>query len=62
MLIKDVGPLGTYEQSYSWFELSLLRDGKEVPNSRHVLQYNVHGRTRLLEISAFADLPDPPLA
>ncbi|ORY24020.1 hypothetical protein BCR39DRAFT_548198 [Naematelia encephala] len=33
---------GTYEQSYSWFELSLLRSGKEVPNSRISIQNNVH--------------------
>ncbi len=35
---------GTYEQSYSWFELSLLRDGKEVRGSRYAVQNNVHGK------------------
>ncbi|WVQ79882.1 hypothetical protein IAT38_001982 [Cryptococcus sp. DSM 104549] len=33
---------GTYEQSYSWFEVALLRDGKEVEGSRYTVQYNVH--------------------
>ncbi|WWC86722.1 uncharacterized protein L201_001600 [Kwoniella dendrophila CBS 6074] len=33
---------GTYEQSYSWFEISLLRGDKEVENSRHSIQNNVH--------------------
>ncbi|KAK8847574.1 hypothetical protein IAR55_005433 [Kwoniella newhampshirensis] len=33
---------GTYEQSYSWFEVSLLRDGREVEGSRHSIQNNVH--------------------
>ncbi|RSH78261.1 uncharacterized protein EHS24_002726 [Apiotrichum porosum] len=32
---------GTYNQSYSWMELSLLRDGQEVPESRCTIQYNV---------------------
>jgi hypothetical protein len=35
--------LGTYENSYSWFELSLLRDGEEVLDSRYSIQNNVHG-------------------
>nr|XP_019046961.1 hypothetical protein I302_03567 [Kwoniella bestiolae CBS 10118]OCF25891.1 hypothetical protein I302_03567 [Kwoniella bestiolae CBS 10118] len=33
---------GTYEQSYSWFEISLLRGTQEVQGSRHSIQYNVH--------------------
>ncbi|WWD21664.1 hypothetical protein CI109_106150 [Kwoniella shandongensis] len=33
---------GTYEQSYSWFEVALLRDGREVEGSRHSVQNNVH--------------------
>ncbi|OCF58604.1 hypothetical protein L486_03092 [Kwoniella mangroviensis CBS 10435] len=33
---------GTYEQSYSWFEISLLRGDKEVEGSRHSIQNNVH--------------------
>ncbi|WWC68133.1 uncharacterized protein I206_102056 [Kwoniella pini CBS 10737] len=32
---------GTYEQSYSWFEISLLRDDKEVEGSRHSIQHNI---------------------
>lgn len=32
---------GTYVWSYSWFELSLLRAGREVPGSRHLVQFNV---------------------
>lgn len=34
---------GTYDASYSWFELSLLRNGREVPESRTKIQYNIHG-------------------
>ncbi|KAI9636233.1 uncharacterized protein MKK02DRAFT_44937 [Dioszegia hungarica] len=33
---------GKYEHSYSWFEMSLLRNGQEVPESRVKIQYNVH--------------------
>ncbi|GFZ47924.1 hypothetical protein JCM24511_05671 [Saitozyma sp. JCM 24511] len=33
---------GTYEQSYSWFELALLRGGKEVPDTRTSIQNNIH--------------------
>ncbi|ORX34069.1 hypothetical protein BD324DRAFT_195136 [Kockovaella imperatae] len=33
---------GTYEQSYTWFELSLLRNGKDVEGSRIDFQHNVH--------------------
>ncbi|KIR57836.1 hypothetical protein I314_06341 [Cryptococcus bacillisporus CA1873] len=33
---------GTYDSSYSWFEVSLLRGDKEVPGSRHIVQHNVH--------------------
>lgn len=36
---------GTYEGSYSWFELGLLRDGKEVEGSRCHLQNNVVGES-----------------
>ncbi|WWC59661.1 uncharacterized protein I303_102223 [Kwoniella dejecticola CBS 10117] len=32
---------GTYEQSHSWFEISLLRGTKEVEGSRHAIQHNV---------------------
>lgn len=39
---------GTYEHSYSWFEVSLLRDGKEVENSRRSFQNNVHGQSASL--------------
>lgn len=35
----------TYEHSYSWFELSLVRQGKEVPESRTKIQHNVHGKS-----------------
>lgn len=34
---------GTYEGTYSWFELCLVRDGHEVPGSRCEIQRNVHG-------------------
>ncbi|OXC64659.1 hypothetical protein J008_05272 [Cryptococcus neoformans] len=33
---------GTYNSSFSWFEVSLLREDKEVPGSRHIVQHNVH--------------------
>ncbi|OCF45765.1 hypothetical protein I317_00253 [Kwoniella heveanensis CBS 569] len=33
---------GTYEGSYSWFEISLLRGAREVEGSRHTVQHNVH--------------------
>ncbi|KAL7419317.1 hypothetical protein Q5752_006155 [Cryptotrichosporon argae] len=33
---------GTYNHSYSWFECSLLRAGREVPGSRCTVQHNVH--------------------
>lgn len=35
--------LGTYDSSYSWFDITLLREGKEVPDSRKNIQHNVHG-------------------
>ncbi|RXK35203.1 hypothetical protein M231_07536 [Tremella mesenterica] len=33
---------GTYQQCYSWFEVSLWRDGREVEGSRCSIQSNVH--------------------
>ncbi|TYJ52592.1 hypothetical protein B9479_006800 [Cryptococcus floricola] len=33
---------GTYDVTSSWFDLTLLRDGKEVPNTRLDVQHNVH--------------------
>lgn len=42
-IIGADGLTGTYEHSYSWFEVSLLRDGQEVPGSRTSIQNNVHG-------------------
>jgi hypothetical protein len=39
---------GTYDHSYTWFDLALLRDGKEVEGSRIDFQHNVHGESRQL--------------
>ncbi|WVF69599.1 hypothetical protein IAT40_004377 [Kwoniella sp. CBS 6097] len=33
---------GTYQGSYSWFEISLIRGADEVEGSRHTVQHNVH--------------------
>ncbi|WVQ79875.1 hypothetical protein IAT38_001975 [Cryptococcus sp. DSM 104549] len=33
---------GTYRDNYTWFEIALLRDGREVPESRQETQHNVH--------------------
>ncbi|WVQ74887.1 hypothetical protein IAR50_004494 [Cryptococcus sp. DSM 104548] len=33
---------GTYDVTSSWFDLTLLRDGKEVPSTRLDIQHNVH--------------------
>jgi hypothetical protein len=43
---KD-SPSGTYNGSYSWFELCLIRDGAEVEGSRCDIQRNVHGEFTL---------------
>lgn len=42
---------GTYEQSYSWFEVALVRNGKEVENSRRSFQNNIHGQPHLYDPS-----------
>lgn len=39
--------VGTYNSSFSWFEVSLLREDKEVPGSRHIVQHNVHGQSEM---------------
>lgn len=47
MLGERTEGIGTYEHSYSWFEISLLRNGIEVPDSRIRIQNNVHGTAGL---------------
>lgn len=46
--------VGTYDSSYSWFEVSLLRGDKEVPGSRHIVQHNVHGQSTIQVIPCWS--------
>lgn len=41
--VDDESQYGTYEGSFSWFEVSLLRNGREVPRSRFEIQRNICG-------------------
>lgn len=41
--VDDESLYGTYEGSFSYFEVSLLRNGREVPRSRFEIQRNVCG-------------------